>query len=551
MPSSVHHLVSGALASAPASPPCVVGLPCSGMPMAPVLQRLSCGLLGSMSQHSDEALLVAGSDSFWEPGNYKRTSKRTEDGHRLCSELIQLVQERSEVEKAYAKGLRAWSRKWAEQIDKGPEYGTTEAAWKGALLEADRTSEMHLRVRDRLLNDVVPQVKGWQKDNYHRSMMQLRERRELDDAFKKAQKPWAKLLERVNKARADYHSACKGERSATNQERNASADSSLSPDQVKKLQDRVAKCKEEVGRTRERYEAALQEINDYNAKYMEDMTVVFDKCQEFEQRRLQFFKDVLFSIHGCLNISVDPELPQIYEEYRHTIQNADASKDLKWWSNNHGVGMGMNWPQFEEYSEEFRDIVGKSSKKAAIPESGITLVNQHKIGEELPEYTPEVQHIHRKEKKGVDPGGITLTSVSTRTDGVVSTAPKNNPNKAGGPPPSTKEAGNNHSTPATTNNNSAPAGTANTNGRAGEPNPFEEDHEDWDEESNDALVDNGEPGVPVRALYDYDGAEADELSFKQGDQFEKLEDEDEQGWCKGRKDGRVGLYPANYVEVVP
>lgn len=35
-----------------------------------------------------------------------------------------------------------------------------------------------------------------------------------------------------------------------------------------------------------------------------------------------------------------------------------------------------------------------------------------------------------------------------------------------------------------------------------------------------------------------------------GDVFEKLEDEDEQGWCKGRKDGRVGLYPANYVGLV-
>lgn len=56
----------------------------------------------------------------------------------------------------------------------------------------------------------------------------------------------------------------------------------------------------------------------------------------------------------------------------------------------------------------------------------------------------------------------------------------------------------------------------NGNGTAGnrEANPFEE--EEWDEEAGDALVDNGEPGVPVKALYDYEGAENDELSFKQG-----------------------------------
>lgn len=123
---------------------------------------------------------------------------------------------------------------------------------------------------------------------------------------------------------------------------------------------------------------------------------------------------------------------------------------------------------------------------------------------------------------------------------------------------------------------------SNGNGKV-DSNPFEEE-EEWDEADN-VLVDNGEPGVPVKALYDYEGAESDELTFKQGawhglgwrgmarhgdasnaeafhmmtlliplcfalsgDVFEKLEDEDEQGWCKGRMNGRVGLYPANYVE---
>lgn len=46
-------------------------------------------------------------------------------------------------------------------------------------------------------------------------------------------------------------------------------------------------------------------------------------------------------------IDVFNSLPQIYEEFYHTINNADHEKDLRWWSNNHGVNMAMNWPLFE------------------------------------------------------------------------------------------------------------------------------------------------------------------------------------------------------------
>ncbi|CAH1110882.1 unnamed protein product [Psylliodes chrysocephalus] len=468
-----------------------------------------------MSHHSDDNMLIATSDSFWEPGNYKKTTKRIEDGYKLCQELMSLVNERAEIERNYAKAMKAWSKKWNDSIEKGPEYGTTEAAWKGVLVEADRRCDLHWRIRDNLANDIINKIKQWQKVNYHKSVMNIKEKKDMDDTFKKAQKPWTKLLQKVEKCKTDYHTACKTEKSAANQERNATGDTSFSADQVKKMQDRVQKSKEEVQKCREKYELALQEINQYNPKYMEDMTVVFDKCQEMEAQRLNFIKATLFEMHKYLNLSQDPTLTQIYEEFYHTINNADYEKDLKWWSNNHGVNMAMNWPQFEDYAEEFRDI-HKGKSKDSSP-SGITLIHQRPVGEDLHDQSSTQQSI----KKQV-------------------------PNKQQNPVPPPQEK---HLKTNEEENDSPNRMSTITNGstnKVNESNPFDED--DWDE--NDALVDHGEPGVPVKALYDYDGAENDELSFKTGDVFEKLEDEDEQGWCKGRKDGRVGLYPANYVDVL-
>jgi len=454
----------------------------------------------TMSHHSDEGSVVPGSESFWEPGNYKRTTKRIDDGERLCKDLILLVQERANIEKEFAKQLKSWSSKWNSLIEKGPEYGTTEAAWKAVLNEADRRCELHNRVKDNLQNEVILSIKNWQKENFHKQLMQIKEKKELDDQFKRAQKPWVKLLEKCDKAKSNYHLACKSEKSAVNQERNATKDSSLSQDAVRKLQDKVTKCQDNVKKCKEQYELAVSDITNYNSRYQEDMTDVFDRCQRKEAQRLQTFKDTLFQIHKCLNVSADPELPQIYEEFYHTVSNADHEKDLRWWSNTNGVNMPMAWPQFEEYTEEFREIASRS-KKNQIPDGNITLINQRTVGDDLPEY-------NTKPAKKSDMNGGSKTGVTVNNH-------RDQPDSNG-----VKDA-----------------------------NPFDDESEEWDD-ANYVLQDNGEPGVPVRALYDYEAAEPDELTFNTGDEFEKLEDEDEQGWCKGRKDGRVGLYPANYVETV-
>ena len=82
--------------------------------------------------------------------------------------------------------------------------------------------------------------------------------------------------------------------------------------------------------------------------------------------------------------------------------------------------------------------------------------------------------------------------------------------------------------------------TSNTNEDFSEPSAPDE----WDIEPPPIE----DAGVPVRALYDFQGVEDDELNFKEGDILTQLSSQDDQGWCQGRFQGKIGHFPGSYVE---
>ncbi|NWV60626.1 PACN1 protein, partial [Malurus elegans] len=404
-------------------------------------------------------------DSFWEVGNYKRTVKRIDDGHRLCNDLMNCVHERAKIEKSYAQQLTDWSKRWRQLIEKGPQYGSLEKAWAAIMTEADKVSELHQEVKNSLLNDDFEKVKNWQKDAYHKQIMGgFKEAKEADDGFRKAQKPWAKKLKEVETAKKAYHLACKEEKLAMTREANSKADQSNTPEQQKKLQDKVEKCKQDVQKTQEKYEKVLDELNKCTPQYIESMEQVFEQCQQFEEKRLNFLKEMLLDIKRHLNLAESSSYANVYRELEQTIRLSDAQEDLRWFRSTSGPGMPMNWPQFEV-----------------------------RLG-----------------------------------------APAGCPSFSSPPSVSSHDRGQTYSAEWSDDEGSNSFNTSEANGGT---NPFDEE--------------SAGKGVRVRALYDYDGQEQDELSFKAGDELTKLGEEDEQGWCKGRLDnGQLGLYPANYVEAI-
>ncbi|XP_077786881.1 protein kinase C and casein kinase substrate in neurons protein 2 isoform X2 [Podarcis muralis] len=468
------------------------------------------------------------SDSFWEVGNYKRTVKRIDDGHRLCSDLMNCIHERARIEKGYAQQLTEWAKRWRQLVEKGPQYGTVEKAWHAFMSEAEKVSELHIEVKSALMNEDFEKIKNWQKEAFHKQIMGgFKETKEAEDGFRKAQKPWAKKLKEVEAAKKAYHVACKEEKLAVSRETNSKADPALNPEQLKKLQDKVDKSKQDVLKTREKYEKALKDLDNATPQYMENMEQVFEQCQQFEERRIRFFREVLLEVQKHLDLSTVPGYKNIYRELEQNIKAADTVEDLRWFRANHGPGMSMNWPQFEDWSADLNRTLSRREKKKAA--DGVTLtgisqtepVPQHNKNSSVSVPGDTVQSVQSSYNPFEDEED-TGSTVSEKEDNKIKNVSSSEKNQSYSADWSDEETNNPFSS------NDAPA----------ETNPFDEDTPPTME-------------VRVRALYDYEGQELDELSFKTGEELTKIEDEDEQGWCKGRLDnGQVGLYPANYVEAI-
>ncbi|XP_035506144.1 protein kinase C and casein kinase substrate in neurons protein 2 isoform X4 [Scophthalmus maximus] len=442
-----------------------------------------------MSGSYDDSMIDVSSDSFWEVGNYKRTVRRVDDGNRLCNDLMNCLHERARIEKSYAQQLTEWGKRWRQLVEKGPQYGTLERAWTALCTEAEKVSELHMEVKAALMGEDYEKLKNWQKDSYHKQMIGgFKETKEADDGFRKAQKPWAKKLKEVETVKKTYHSACKEEKLAASRETNSRLESNNNPEAQKKLQEKVEKCQQEVQKTKERYEKSIEELDKLTPQYMENMEQVFEQWQQFEDKRIRFFRELLMEVKQHLDLSTNHKFQTIYHTMEDTISATDAEEDLKWFRSNHGPGMPMNWPQFEDWSIDLNRTLSRREKKK--PSEGITLTGISQTGSDQP-----VQPVK------------TSNSVSS----MEKTADWSDEDTGGGNPFSAN----------------------------GDGNPFE------DEPASPVV------SVAVRALYDYEGQEQDELSFQAGDELTKIGEEDDQGWCKGQlKGGQTGLYPANYVEAI-
>ena len=162
---------------------------------------------------SDVAGAPAGYSStpgnFWDIGNYKRFVKRIDDADKLCDEFMTMFRERAEIETKYANRLTQWHEKWYKNIENSTMYATMKNATLGSLKEAADRATIHQDCYGKVHNQVIETLKRWKESHYHKQFTGIKEGKEYEDEFTRAQKQWAAAYGKVHKAKKNYHAACK------------------------------------------------------------------------------------------------------------------------------------------------------------------------------------------------------------------------------------------------------------------------------------------------------------------------------------------------------
>jgi hypothetical protein len=300
--------------------------------------------------HSNVSYEFSPDKSFWNVGGYKAVLTRFEDGHELGNRFVDMLTERGKIDETYAKSLTQWKKKWTDHLnDESTEYASCKQAWFAVLDTAEEIATIHADFNKQTLGSSVAKVKQWLKEKYQKNLFSFKQKKEFDEEFEEAQKPWAKNIDKMNKAKKEYHAACKKAALCEQASKLADSNPDKNEDQKRKAKIESELAQNDKNRSKRKYEDELKNVELLKPRYVESMTKAFNKTQEFEELRMQTFKDAFLDFHLQLREQIkNPKYEEILQNFLNQVNGMDHKRDLSWWSEMRGAAMPGNWPVFEE-----------------------------------------------------------------------------------------------------------------------------------------------------------------------------------------------------------
>eukprot|EP00126_Sphaerothecum_destruens_P005354 Sdes_comp18715_c0_seq1m9034 len=272
-------------------------------------------------------------------------------------------------------------------MEKSEEFGTLKNGFFGLFQEADETSQMHHDIGTHIIVGVEQAILDWKNEHFKRALaiMNWKESKLASENFEKAQKQWAKLKLKVEKYKKHYHISmqiCEKQKKLLEEARR---DPNFTEEEKSKQEQKFTKCTADSDEARKKYEQGIEMITKEQPEYIRNMTTEFERCQNNEKERIEYFKKMMQMYHNIVNISRLGSFGQGYAKLQNAVQAVDAEADLQAFSKSKGVDMEMEWPHFEEYGGGIVEDESKYQQESSGSHAAPVYSQQKQLSDSLPE----------------------------------------------------------------------------------------------------------------------------------------------------------------------
>ena len=285
---------------------------------------------------------------FCEPHQYRAAIDRCKGGYESCDLFVEIFSERARIERDYIASLEKWSASSIKEISQSKEFGNNKKAWIESIRASTEISKTHVDLNKRLQENVIDKMVAFKKENYGKSILHVKKFKEFERDFENVQKPWTKLLEKINKAKKCYHDSQQKLKQAEKAQKFIESDHGAEEEEKTKAKLSVSSYKKESESSKSKYQQYIEEMKNSRPNYENAMKDVLDRTHAFERKRLTQFKTLITALQLALAIDKDPHLAETAGLFAKSLASHDTEKDIQWWNEHYGSDTNTAWPSFED-----------------------------------------------------------------------------------------------------------------------------------------------------------------------------------------------------------
>ncbi|CAF1104084.1 unnamed protein product [Rotaria sordida] len=288
---------------------------------------------------------------FCEPNQYKAAIDRCEGGHKSCDLGIEIYKDLVKVLENCSESLRQWSLTSQRKIVQSKEFGTTKVTWIESIKAFEKLAERNDDITENIQHNVIDKMIAYKNSKYEKSFRRVIKVKEFEKDFKKIQKSWSELLDKINEAKQEFHHASHKLHQAKQSENVTKTDVSSTDEDKKKAKDNVAHYESVTERRKSTYSKLIKDMKEKQPDYEENMFKILSRTDDFERDRLNQFKSLFGALQEAVSIEKDTRHNEMSDLLKKAIDKYDINNDIQFFNQHYGRETKTKWPVFEDVHE--------------------------------------------------------------------------------------------------------------------------------------------------------------------------------------------------------